>query len=595
MKKYVVVGIVFLFIISSVTPMVIGENKETKDIDNELEETLANLRYLCTYPDGFNEAEYESYKDELLNNDYFEDDDKEIVEPIEAVVYEETYLSLDGPMDSAWPMKCHDTHHTSQSPYSTEDNPLEEMWTFRTTGHIRSGMIIGDDDTIYFGCFDGYLHALNQYGSEKWRYKTGMWIWSTPAIDEDGTIYVTSYDDYLHAVNPDGTLKWKFLSLASITSSPAIADDGTIYFGTMWSLGDGGQIFAVNPNGTEKWQYQTGYHVTSDPAIGDDGTIYVGSGDYYLYAMNPNGTLKWRFQTGDYIKGHPSIADDGTIFINSFDDNVYAVNPDGTEKWRFGGANSGGNSASIASDGTIYIYGDAIYAMNPNGSLKWTFDTGSNWHAGGSSPAISADGTIFIGTTFSEGHSNDGGEIVAVNPDGTEKWRKHIAEEQVQSSPCIGEDGTVYIGSASTTYAGSTYGYLHAFGEWDPTAPEAPSINGETQGYYGESYDYTFVSNDPENQDIRYYIEWGDDTYEDWIGPYSSGQEITVNHTWDEEKTYTIRAKAKDTLDVESPWSTLKVTMPVNQHSYSFPLLQRFLERFPNAFPILRHLLEAKC
>ena len=35
----------------------------------------------------------------------------------------------------------------------------------------------------------------------------------------------------------------------------------------------------------------------------------------------------------------------------------------------------------------------------------------------------------------------------------------------------------------------------------------------------------------------------------------------------------------------------LEVSMPVNQHSYSFPLLQRLLECFPNAFPILRQLL----
>jgi len=589
MKKYAVVVIILLLIISSVTPMVIGNRTETKDVDTELEAELANLRYLCTYPDGFNDAEYESYKEELLNS--YSKDDTAVVEPVEAVVndYSPAAVSF-GPMNSSWPMKCHDTHHTSQSPYSTADNPLEEMWKFRTTNHIRGGIIIGDDDTIYFGCFDGYLHALNQYGTEKWRYKTGMWIWSAPAIDEDGTVYVTSYDDYLHAVNPDGTLKWKFLADDS-TSSPAISDDGTIYFGGM---GDVSNIFAVNPDGTEKWRYATGYLITSDPAIGDDGTIYIGSGDDYLYAMNPNGTLKWRFKTGDIVKGHPSIADDGTIYINSFDNNVYALNPNGTEKWRFGGSYSGSNSVSIANDGTIYICGKAIYALNPNGSLKWTFDLGSNKYAGHSSAAISADGTIYIGTYFSPGSSNDGGEIVAVNPDGTEKWRKWIADDSVQSSPCIGSDGTVYVGSASTTYAGSTYGYLHAFGEWDPTAPEAPSINGETQGHYGESYDYTFVSNDPENQDIRYYIDWGDGSYKDWIGPYSSGQEITVSHTWDEENTYTIRAKAKDTLDVESPWSTLEVTMPINQQSYSFPLLQRLLERFPNAFPILRYLIETQ-
>ena len=582
MKKYVVVGIILLFIITSVTPMVIGFDAETKDVDNELEAELANLMYLCTYPDGFNEAEYEYYKEELLNS--YSKDDTAVVEPVKAVVYEETYLPLDGPMDSPWSMKCHDTHHTGLSPYSTEDNPLEEIWKFRTTNWIRGGIIIGDDDTIYFGCFDGHLHALNQYGTEKWRYKTGMWNWAAPAIDEDGTIYVTSYDDYLHAVNPDGTLKWKFLADDS-TSSPAIGDDGTIYFGGM---GDVSNIFAVNPDGTEKWRYATGYLITSDPAIGDDGTIYIGSGDDYFYAMNPNGTLKWRFKTGSYIKGPASIADDGTIYVGSWDDYLYALYPNGTMKWKHQIDAGTESNPSIGSDGTIYVGGGYLYAINPDGTRKWTFDFGEDKHSHQSSPAISADGTIFIGVITGD---DDGGEILAVNPDGTEKWRKHIAEDQVQSSPCIGSDGTIYVGSASTTYAGSSYGYLHAFGEWDPTAPEAPTITGETQGQYGEEYEYTFVSTDPESQDIRYYIEWGDGAFEDWSGPYSSGQEITVSHAWDEENTYAIRAKAKDTLDVESPWSTLEVSMPVNQPP-QFPFIQWLLERFPNMFPILRQLLE---
>jgi len=546
-RKTLAVGIIFLFIITSIAPMVFGFDAEIKDIDSELEAELANLRYMCTTPDGFNEAEYESYKEKLLNS--YSKDDTVIIEPFETVITDYSPATVTfGPMDSPWPMKCHDTHHTSQSPYSTADNPFDEIWKFECDW-IRGGIIIGDDDTIYFGELGQYLYAINPEGTEKWRYETGglFWIWSTPAIDEDGTVYVTSYDDYLHAVNPDGTLKWKFCAYDSISSSPAIGDDGTIYFG---SMGEGCNIFAVNPNGTEKWHYGTGYYITNDPAIGDDGTVYIGSGDDYFYAMNPNGTLKWRFKTGSYIKGPASIADDGTVYVGSFDDYLYALYPNGTMKWKHNVDYGTESNPSIGSDGTIYCGGKYLYAINPDGTRKWTFDFGSNRHSHQSSPAISADGTIFIGVIIGD---DDGGEIVAVNPDGTEKWREHIAE--------------------------------------NPTAPEAPTIAGETQGHYGESYEYTFVSNDPESQDIRYYIDWGDGSYEDWIGPYSSGQEITVSHIWAEENTYTIQAKAKDTLDVESQWGTLQVTMPVNQHSYPFPLLQRLLERFPNAFPILRNLL----
>jgi len=96
---------------------------------------------------------------------------------------------------------------------------------------------------------------------------------------------------------------------------------------------------------------------------------------------------------------------------------------------------------------------------------------------------------------------------------------------------------------------------------------------------------------DPESDDIWYYVDWGDDSSSGWLGPYSSGEAITLSHTWEEQDTYTLRCMAKDTLGGVSEWGTLEVTMPVNQYSYSFPLLQRLLERFPNAFPILRQLL----
>jgi len=58
----------------------------------------------------------------------------------------------------------------------------------------------------------------------------------------------------------------------------------------------------------------------------------------------------------------------------------------------------------------------------------------------------------------------------------------------------------------------------------------------------------------------------------------------------DELGTYIITAKAMDTYGLESNWRTLKVTMPRNKIATNL-LFLRFLERFPNAFPILRYIL----
>jgi outer membrane protein assembly factor BamB len=552
LKKSLDVGIVFLFIISSVTPMVFGYDEES----------------LCS------------------NNE-------------ENKIYEK-FTSSSGPMDSPWPMKCHDLHHTGRSPYSTADNPGIEKWRFKGSGitsWVEGGIVIGDDGTLYYGDTSYYLYALNPDGTLKWEYRTGGAITSSPAIDEDGTIYVGSWDDYLYALSPNGTLKWKFYAnSAQIASSPTIAEDGTIYFGTAWSLSDGGKIHAVNPDGTEKWRYQTGYTILSDPAIGDDGTIYIGSMDDYLYAMYPNGTLRWRFKTNDDVKSPSSIAEDGTVYFGSFDDHLYALSPNGTLKWKVG--TSWGTSAnpSITEDGTIYVGTNKLHAFHPNGTLKWSFDLGPERWIGSSSPAISADGTIYVGTHIGDGGSSNGGDIIAVNPDGTEKWRKKIAYHWVDSSPCIAEDGTVYIGS---TYSQGK-GYLHAFGSVDSNAPpEIPLITGTINGKVREKYYYTFTSIDPDNNPVSYYIDWGDDTTTETMD-FASGEQGSASHTYNARGEYTIKAKAnargeytikakaRDTLGEESDWATLEVSMPKNKIINTF---ERFLENHPYMFPVLRYML----
>ena len=60
--------------------------------------------------------------------------------------------------------------------------------------------------------------------------------------------------------------------------------------------------------------------------------------------------------------------------------------------------------------------------------------------------------------------------------------------------------------------------------------PKKPSITGPTGGAVGTEYEYTFVTTDPDEDNISYYIEWGDGYIEDWIGPYESGIEVNKSH-----------------------------------------------------------------
>ena len=85
--------------------------------------------------------------------------------------------------------------------------------------------------------------------------------------------------------------------------------------------------------------------------------------------------------------------------------------------------------------------------------------------------------------------------------------------------------------------------------------PNKPIITGPKTGIEGVELEFTFVTTDPEGEEVYYYIEWGDDNNSGWIGPYNSGEEVKVTHIWDVEGYYSIKALAKDGYDVKSNWS----------------------------------------
>lgn len=121
-------------------------------------------------------------------------------------------------------------------------------------------------------------------------------------------------------------------------------------------------------------------------------------------------------------------------------------------------------------------------------------------------------------------------------------------------------------------------------------APDAPTIDGPTNGEVNIPYPYRFNSTDADGDDVYYYIDWGDEQTEGWIGPFTPGDSKMVVHTYAIEGTYTIKAKAKDIYGSESDWGTLDVTMPRGKILVN-TMLFGFLEKFPQVFQILRQLI----
>lgn len=109
--------------------------------------------------------------------------------------------------------------------------------------------------------------------------------------------------------------------------------------------------------------------------------------------------------------------------------------------------------------------------------------------------------------------------------------------------------------------------------------PNTPQINGPTSGKPGGTYLYKFIASDPDGDDLHYYIDWDDGTVEDWIGHYSSNEEIEIYHMWTTSGTYKIRAKVKDSYE-ESDWVTFDVSM-TKSRAIALNVLLKLLERFP--------------
>jgi len=119
--------------------------------------------------------------------------------------------------------------------------------------------------------------------------------------------------------------------------------------------------------------------------------------------------------------------------------------------------------------------------------------------------------------------------------------------------------------------------------------PNPPDISGPMSGKVGRPYEYTFVSTDPQKDDVYYYVDWGDGVTTEWLGPYGSGREITLTHTWTTQGNYTIKAKAKDVNGYESDWATLEVSMPKDKPVTDPTQLQ--IPRIRWCSPLLQRLL----
>jgi len=491
----------------------------------------------------------------------------------------------------------------------------EFIWNFQTGDFVQSSPAIYNGK-VYIGgmCFFSKLYCLDgETGTHLWNYSTGWNIQSSPTVSDiqssptvsDGKVYFGSSDDKVYCIDAEtGALLWNYTTNGIVSSSPAIYND-KVYVG---SFDD--NIYCLDANtGDFIWEFTTNDNVMSSPAIYND-KVYVG-----LDAET--GALLWNYTTNSVVVSSPAVYND-KIYIRSHGiwqqcpSNVYCLDAEtGYLIWNHTlFEHDWGRSSPAVADDKVYVGSGGlwVYCLDADsGYLIWNYRTSATVE---SSPAI-VDGILYIGSCDDKVYAfkdlnyhpyppnnpdpTDGAVDVPV--DSVLSWMCDDPEADPITYDVYFEENNPYPetlvsgGQSGTTYdppgrllgfttyywrivAWDDHGHskngpiwMFTTGEGQNDPPNKPSISGSNSGRPGYSYQYEFVSTDPDEDDIYYYIDWGDGNDSNWLGTYNSGEKLKLTYAWSEAGTYLVKAKAKDIYGAESDWATLEVAMPLNQYS----------------------------
>jgi hypothetical protein len=251
--------------------------------------------------------------------------------------------------------------------------------------------------------------------------------------------------------------------------------------------------------------------------------------------------------------GHIAYSDDPYTFLHPFT----AYDVDDATGFLVGGTGPLTPSNPDPKDGAT--------GVDVNKTVSWT---------GGGSPGSTITYDVYFGTTNPPSLMTHNQSSMTYNPGtmnyATTYYWQIVAWDQDQNTA----QGPIWRFTTSN----------------DPNnPPNTPTISGPTKGEPGKIYRFTIIGTDPDSDMVSGFVDWGDNTTTDWVGPYDSGEVFSVTHSWNVKGTYAVKVKIKDVHGAESGWATLSVKMPT-KFGITTPFLYWLFEQFPNAFPILRHL-----
>jgi hypothetical protein len=327
-------------------------------------------------------------------------------------------------------------------------------WRFElASSYANHRPVIAPDGTVYVYDVGGNLYSLTPAGALNWVFNVsaagGFYELGPPALGQDGTIYVPAhlpsggtFPGGIVAVNPNGTLKWKFAQPAgtdggSIIAGPGVGPDGNVYaVAEINGLG----AFSLTPAGTLRWndgqfgiRGSLGFEIPFDAA---NGQFYFQTDQYgiepkgKIYAYDFNGNL--RFSAITTIEGQPVVAPLSKniytpVFPTGIGLRLEAFNPNGDALWLFSGypVTNTLSEPDAGPDDAAYVsisLGN-LYAINPNGTQRWRMQDQGIMYG----PIVSPQNDlIFTGGLITYGNH---GNFMGTSIDGQRLWRIDLPDE----------------------------------------------------------------------------------------------------------------------------------------------------------------------
>lgn len=125
----------------------------------------------------------------------------------------------------------------------------------------------------------------------------------------------------------------------------------------------------------------------------------------------------------------------------------------------------------------------------------------------------------------------------------------------------------------------------------DASTEKPVILSSEPSGKTLSEHKYTFTTTDPQDDDIYYCIDWNDNSDNQVIGPYKSGEVISAYHSWVNPGNYEVKIKAIDSNYYESEWSNPLTVTITKSRALNLPLL-RFLQQYPLLYQLFQRLLK---